>query len=136
MQKLINTIAILGIAVIAIFMVTNRESTTLGGSDTFSDATVATKNIGATLTSAVGQNAQRKYFSIQNHSAIPIFCVLDGSTEASASTVTSTPNREVGFRVAATSTANDSSMWEIREYVGNINCTASAGTTSTVITSP
>ena len=47
MQKLINTIVILGIAVIAIFMVTNRENTTLGGSGTFSDATVATKNIGA-----------------------------------------------------------------------------------------
>lgn len=114
----------------------DRDSRLGGSSDTFSGASVASKNIGATLTQALGQDARRKFISVQNHSAVPIFCVLDGATAAASSNVTSTATREVGFRIAATSTNNQGAYWSIQGYTGVVNCTASANTTSTWITSP
>jgi len=111
-----------------------------GGSsvDTFDTTRVSTKNVGATVLNIVAEDARTKYVSIRNQSPIEIFCLLDGNTTAASSSVTSTANFVVGFPIgrATASTGTIPDFYEIRGYVGNINCTASAATTSTVTISP
>lgn len=106
-----------------------------GASYRWNYASTTTVTINTVVTSVVTQNGQNHYIAIQNHSNPTIFCALDGDISAANSQVTSTASREIGFRISS-STSNlqgQGNLWEIWDYSGNINCTASANTTSTLI---
>jgi len=144
MNKITNLLlgAIVVLLMILGYSLSYNTQTTLGGSstDTFDTTSVSTLIIATTTRTVVAESPFRKFVQIQNNNTAPIYCLLDGNTTAAASAVTSTLGKEVGFRIAPspTSTAG-SSVYEIRGYIGNINCTSTStpiGVSSTITTSP
>lgn len=148
MKKIIATLtlslAIAALIVLALFAGSQKPATLAGGSsvDTFDSTSVFSITVSTTPITVVSESPFRKYVQIQNNSYQTLFCLLEGNATSGASVVTSTPQLEKGFRLAATSTNNQGSFYEIRGYIGNINCTypiGSAGKTNvsaTITTSP
>lgn len=97
-----------------------------------------TLNIGiSVLEIESSTSTEGRYIGIQNHSAVPIFCLKDGASSTAQSLVTSTPNFEVGFRIAPTSTNSQGSFWQDTSgYAGALHCTAPANTTATIMVAP
>lgn len=107
------------------------------GFDSYSGTTVVTKTVSSTVVQVLGADANRRVLIIQNHSAIPLYCLLDGSLTAASSSVTSSlAATPVGIRILATSTSQNEGLFIEKGYTGVVNCVASGFTTSTVITSP
>ena len=123
-----------------ITIVKNNKTPLLGGGssiDTFDSTSVSLVSATGSVKTFVAESPFRKYASIQNNVGAPLFCLLDNNTTAASSSATSTTNAQFGFRIAPTSTTNVGSLYEIRGYVGNINCTASTSSvSSTITTSP
>lgn len=128
---IIITLGILGAA----WMLSPRLNIPLGGSglDTFSTTSIEVRFVGTTATTTVTSNGNTRYARIDNGGTTPIYCLLDGTTAATASLVSATST--VGIRVASSTggVQNGNFPWlEIRGYTGNINCVGTANTTTTI----
>ena|SRR3990167_8159632 len=131
----VNRLVVIGlIALVALLLLSKGGVPKLGGSTyRWNTTIVSNESIGATIRNVVSSNGATHYVGIQNNSNQTVFCLLDGVTAASDSTVTSTSAQPVGIRIAATSTNAQGSLYEIYDYSGNINCTAAANASSTLI---
>lgn len=109
-----------------------------GGIDQFNSITDTQVEIGTTLSQPIGADGSRRYLMIQNQGSVPVFCLLEGFTVATDSSVTSTAGRETGIRLNSpqATTSTSPSFLEIKGYTGVINCTAATRVSSTIITSP
>ena len=116
------------------YVVLQPKTNTLGGA-TFAGTTVSTSSVNATLKQIVTASGGRRFIQIQNHGTVPLYCLLEDSTTAASSSVTSTAANPIGF-IVATSGAATVGRYVVENYSGVINCTASAAASTTIITSP
>ena len=128
----------IGVLIIAWALLSPSSPVNLGGSSVvvsrYSSVTETQVEVTNTISQVLAADSSRRLISIQNQGNTPIWCLLDGTTDAVDSNVTSTATASRGFIIQASST--DSGLWTNIGYTGVINCTAETAVSSTIITSP
>lgn len=103
----------------------------LGSSSFYSwgSTSISSVTVNRTIKQTVEANAGRRSLLIQNNSTSTWYCLLDGSTTAASSSVTSTPGAQIGFTIQPSSTADGGKFYN-EGYVGVVNCTTDSNNAS------
>ena len=138
MQKLTIYLLLVSIVGLLGYAVTKlpdprQGGTQLSGSiDLYNTTIDYNVTVSSTVIQLLGATSSRRFFQIQNHSNIPLYCLLEGGTTVASSSVTSTAAAPSGFLIHSSSSGSTGGTYENVGYIGVVNCTASGYTSTTV----